>query len=71
MRRRFRAKESDDINEIMPFVQPEDLIKFGLIPEFIGRLPIMATLDDLSLDALVQDPDGTEKCPGETVQEAL
>jgi ATP-dependent Clp protease ATP-binding subunit ClpX len=38
----------------MPLVQPEDLIKFGMIPEFIGRLPIIATLDDLSLDALVR-----------------
>lgn len=35
-------------------VQPEDLIKYGLIPEFIGRLPIVATLDDLSLDALLR-----------------
>jgi len=43
-----------DINEIMPLVQPEDLIKFGLIPEFIGRIPIVATLSDLSLEALVR-----------------
>ena len=43
-----------DINEIMPLVQPEDLIKFGLIPEFIGRIPIIATLNDLSLEALVR-----------------
>jgi ATP-dependent Clp protease ATP-binding subunit ClpX len=43
-----------DINEIMPLVQPEDLIKFGLIPEFIGRIPIIATLSDLSLEALVR-----------------
>ena len=50
----IQSKESDDINEIMPFVQPEDLIKFGMIPEFIGRLPILATLDDLSLDALAR-----------------
>ena len=44
----------DDLNKIMPNVQPEDLIKFGMIPEFIGRLPILATLDDLSLEALVR-----------------
>ncbi len=43
-----------DNNKIMPLVQPEDLIKFGLIPEFIGRIPIIATLDELSLDALVR-----------------
>ena len=35
-------------------VEPEDLLKFGLIPEFIGRLPVIATLDDLDEDALVQ-----------------
>ncbi|MBM4325238.1 MAG: ATP-dependent Clp protease ATP-binding subunit ClpX, partial [Deltaproteobacteria bacterium] len=34
-------------------VQPEDLLKFGLIPEFIGRLPVIATLSNLSLEALV------------------
>jgi ATP-dependent Clp protease ATP-binding subunit ClpX len=50
----IHSREKDDINEIMPLVQPEDLIKFGLIPEFIGRLPILATLDELSLDALVR-----------------
>jgi ATP-dependent Clp protease ATP-binding subunit ClpX len=50
----IQGKESSDINAIMPLVQPEDLIKFGLIPEFIGRLPILATLDELSLDALVR-----------------
>jgi ATP-dependent Clp protease ATP-binding subunit ClpX len=43
-----------DINEIMPLVQPEDLINFGLIPEFIGRIPIVATLSDLSMEALVR-----------------
>lgn len=41
-----------DIHEIMALVQPEDLIKFGFIPEFVGRLPIIATLDGLSLEAL-------------------
>ena len=35
-------------------VEPEDLVKFGLIPEFIGRLPIIATLEDLDVDALVE-----------------
>ncbi|MEW6664948.1 MAG: ATP-dependent Clp protease ATP-binding subunit ClpX [Thermodesulfobacteriota bacterium] len=50
----IHSAQREDINEIMPLVQPEDLIRFGLIPEFIGRLPILATLDDLSLDALVR-----------------
>lgn len=44
----------DDMNEIVKMVQPEDLIKFGLIPEFIGRIPIIATLNDLSMEALVR-----------------
>ncbi|MEE9611265.1 MAG: ATP-dependent Clp protease ATP-binding subunit ClpX [Desulfatiglandales bacterium] len=50
----IKTKQEDDTNEVMPLVQPEDLIKFGLIPEFIGRIPIIATLSDLSLDALVR-----------------
>jgi len=40
--------------EILRGVEPEDLLKFGLIPEFVGRLPVVATLDDLDDDALVQ-----------------
>jgi ATP-dependent Clp protease ATP-binding subunit ClpX len=35
-------------------VEPEDLIKFGLIPEFVGRLPVVATLEELDEAALVQ-----------------
>jgi ATP-dependent Clp protease ATP-binding subunit ClpX len=41
-------------NELLHEVQPEDLLKFGLIPEFIGRLPVLATLDELDEDALVR-----------------
>jgi ATP-dependent Clp protease ATP-binding subunit ClpX len=40
--------------EIFRHVEPEDLLKFGLIPEFVGRLPVLATLEDLDEDALVQ-----------------
>ena len=47
------AKEEKGIGEIMKQVQPEDLLKYGLIPEFIGRLPIIATLEDLDEKALV------------------
>ena len=42
------------IGEILNLVQPEDLIKFGLIPEFLGRLPVIATLDELNEDALIR-----------------
>ncbi len=41
------------IGELFSDVEPEDLIKFGLIPEFVGRLPVVATLDELDEDALV------------------
>jgi ATP-dependent Clp protease ATP-binding subunit ClpX len=50
----IKGKGEADINQVMSLVQPEDLIKFGLIPEFIGRIPIHTTLDKLSLDALVR-----------------
>jgi len=50
----IQGKAEMEGNSIMPLVQPEDLIKFGMIPEFIGRLPILATLDTLSLNALVR-----------------
>jgi len=42
------------LGEIYKKVQPEDLLKYGLIPEFIGRLPIIATLDDLNEEALIK-----------------
>jgi ATP-dependent Clp protease ATP-binding subunit ClpX len=49
------VKEKDtSIGEILSQVQPEDLIKFGLIPEFLGRLPVVATLRELSADSLVR-----------------
>ena len=41
-------------SEIMKMLEPEDLIKYGLIPEFIGRMPIIATLDDLDEKSLVK-----------------
>ena len=40
--------------EVLKQVEPEDLLKFGLIPEFVGRLPVIATLEDLDVDALVK-----------------
>ncbi len=48
------SKEERGIGEIIKDVQPEDLLKYGLIPEFIGRLPIIATLSDLNEEALVR-----------------
>ncbi len=43
-----------NIGELLALVQPEDLLKYGLIPEFIGRLPVVATLNELDEEALVQ-----------------
>ena len=45
--------ENINVGEILYDVEPEDLIKFGLIPEFVGRLPVVATLEELDEDALV------------------
>ncbi|HFD92227.1 MAG TPA: ATP-dependent Clp protease ATP-binding subunit ClpX [Gammaproteobacteria bacterium] len=46
--------EQKNIGELLHSVEPEDLIKYGLIPEFVGRLPVVATLDELDEDALVR-----------------
>jgi len=47
-------QDERQIGEILKEVRPEDLIKFGLIPEFLGRLPVVATLDLLNADALIR-----------------
>ena len=49
----IRAPEDKEIGEILQEIEPEDLLKFGLIPEFVGRLPVIATLNDLDKDTLV------------------
>ena len=46
--------EKVEESKLLSLVRPEDLLKFGLIPEFIGRLPVIVTLDELSEDALVR-----------------
>lgn len=50
----IKKKEERSLGSVICDVQPEDLLKFGLIPEFVGRLPIVATLRELDEDALVQ-----------------
>ncbi|MBS0500225.1 MAG: ATP-dependent Clp protease ATP-binding subunit ClpX [Burkholderiaceae bacterium] len=49
-----RSKQQRSISEAFEDVEPEDLIKYGLIPELIGRMPVVATLAELTEDALVQ-----------------
>ena len=51
----IKSKDNQpNIGEVLFDVEPQDLIKFGLIPEFVGRLPVVATLEELDEDALVQ-----------------
>ena len=49
------VRDNDDrgVGEVFQDLEPEDLLKFGLIPEFVGRLPVLATLEDLDEEALV------------------
>lgn len=50
------VKDPNDrrVGQILADVEPEDLVRFGLIPEFIGRLPVLATLEDLDIPALIE-----------------
>jgi ATP-dependent Clp protease ATP-binding subunit ClpX len=49
-----KSKESRSLSEVFGEVEPADIIKFGLIPELVGRMPVVATLAELTEDALVQ-----------------
>jgi len=51
---KVKSKDKKEVGEVLRAVEPEDLIKFGLIPEFVGRLPVVATLQELDEEALVQ-----------------
>ena len=48
-----RHEEDQKVGDLLSQLEPEDLLKFGLIPEFVGRLPVVATLTDLDEDALI------------------
>ena len=49
-----RSRREGRPTELLTQVMPEDLMKYGLIPEFIGRLPVMATVEDLDIEALIE-----------------
>jgi ATP-dependent Clp protease ATP-binding subunit ClpX len=49
-----KSKKDEKVGEVLKKIEPEDLLRYGLIPEFIGRLPIIATIDGLDQRALVQ-----------------
>ena len=65
------APEDRRAGEIFREVEPEDLLKYGLIPEFVGRLPVVATLEDLDEASLEADPHPAEKRAGEAVPAAV
>ncbi|CDO60964.1 MULTISPECIES: ATP-dependent Clp protease ATP-binding subunit ClpX [Parvibaculaceae] len=48
------AEDDRKTGELLKSIEPEDLLKFGLIPEFVGRVPVLATLEDLDSDALIK-----------------
>ncbi len=50
----IRSKADTDISEILKNVLPQDLLKYGLIPEFVGRIPVIATLEALDKEALIR-----------------
>lgn len=50
----IKKKIERNVNELLREIQPEDLLKYGLIPEFVGRLPVVAVLDELNESALVK-----------------
>ena len=58
---RSRAQDRSKTGELLAQVQPEDLIKFGLIPEFVGRLPVVATLERARRGRADRDPDRAEE----------
>lgn len=49
----IQSQKDVEIGELLKELQPEDLIKYGLIPEFVGRLPVMVTLEELDEEALI------------------
>ena len=50
----IKSKKEVTIGDLLKEIQPEDLLKYGLIPEFVGRLPVIVTLEELDEDALVR-----------------
>lgn len=50
----IKSRKEKKVGELLAEVQPEDLLKFGLIPEFVGRLPVIATLNELNQDDLIR-----------------
>ena len=66
-----RGKDERDADDLLPQVRPEDLTKFGLIPEFIGRLPLIASVSQARPGGPRPDPHRAAQRAGEAVPEAL
>ena len=60
----------EELNELLHDVEPEDLIKYGLIPEFVGRLPVVAVLDELDTGRAREDPHRAQERADQAVPEA-
>ena len=65
------AKTDTDVDALFAEVRPEDLLKFGLIPEFVGRLPVIATVDKLRRGRPDPDPDRAAQRADQAVPEAV
>ncbi len=65
------SREDKDLGEVFSKVLPEDLLKYGLIPEFVGRLPVLTHVNNLDEEALVEILTDAEERAGEAVQEVL
>ena len=71
----FNAQISSNVErkagELYADVTPQDLVKFGLIPEFVGRVPITVALEGLDREALIRILMEAEECADQAVSEAL
>ena len=65
-----QGKKDKDVSKILHEVQPHDLLKFGIIPELVGRLPVIAVSERPEPGGPGPHPDGAQERPGEAVQEA-
>ena len=66
-----KGKEDEQTDRLLAKIEPHDLMKFGLIPELIGRLPAIVSLDTLDKDALVRILHGAEERTGQAVRNAV
>ena len=65
-----KSKKQRSLTDVFREVEPEDLIKFGLIPELVGRMPVVATLAELQRGRAGADPDRAEERAGQAVRQA-